>query len=567
MDVLLLLVTVVLLVIGFPVAFALGGAALAFAAFATWSGQGSLLELLPARIFGSVMTNETLVAIPLFVLMGMALERGRVAETAFEGLTKLLGDAPRGLVIAVLLVGTLLAASTGIVGATVTTLGLIALPALLQRQVPASLACGAVCAAGTLGQIIPPSIALVILGDQISNAFAGAQTTLQQAAWTSGDAFTPRSVSVGDLFAGALLPGLLLAGIYVLYALLRPLPRATSPAKPSTMTRAQAWQALLAPLVLIFAVLGALLSGIAPPSEAAAVGAAGALLLAAIRVPIVQEQTALPRLGAWMAGGVIGLLASAWVLGPSAHPGLPLVGAMIGALLLGAGLVRRQIGTALASISANGILVSGLTGALALIFGKLDATFVAAPLALAGVVGLLAALHRLYRAETLAPMTQPPLGITALLFRLLIGAAAFGLVLRDLGGDETVRGLLETMPGGSNGAVVLVLAVMVLLGLFLDFVEITLIVVPIAAPILLSQPEIDPIWLGVMMALALQTSFMTPPLGYALFYLRGVAPDSVDTREIYRGVLPFVALQIGALAIVWFWRDLAIWLPVQIFGF
>lgn len=574
MDILLLVVTVLLLLAGFPVAFTLGGVAVLFAGVIALTGDGGFIALLPARIFGSIMINETLIAIPFFVLMGMALEQGRVAEDAFAGLTRLLRGTPRGLVIAVLLVGTLLAASTGIVGATVTTLGLIALPTLLRKGVPPSLACGSVCAAGTLGQIIPPSIALVILGDQIASAYSGAQTRLQQAAWATGDIFTPRSISVGDLFAGSLLPGVMLATLYLAYVLLRPtawdagVPQMHKTEPSSTMPIAAAWRALLPPLFLMLIVLGSILAGIAPPSEAAGIGALGALGLAAIRSFPETETKEIPRGAASLAGASTGLIATAVVMGPDGPAGIPFIGALVGAFMFLLPQIRRAAARALHHIGRLGILAGAAAGGAALIIGGTGSgmDLIAAPLAVFGGISALAALHRLYCANMLMAIAERALRLTAMIFAILVGAAAFGLVFRDLGGDETIRSMLNTFPGGTTGAILVVLGIMVLLGLFLDFVEITLIVVPIAAPILLSQPGVDPIWLGVMMALALQTSFMTPPLGYALFYLRGVAPADVSDADIYRGVRPFIGLQLIALCVVWFWQDLATWLPLKIFG-
>ncbi len=451
---LLLFVSVILaLLAGFPVAFTLGGTALTFAAIGAITGtfNDALLSSLPNRVFG-IMGNETLVAVPLFVFMGVTLERARIAEDLLDTLSRLFGGLRGGLGISVTFVGMLLAASTGIVGATVVTMGLLSLPTMLKRGYSAEVATGTICASGTLGQIIPPSIILVMLGDVMSSAYQQAQVEM--------GIFSPKTVSVGDLFAGALMPGLLLVLLYVLYllgaAFLRPdLMPAHERGDDDAVSISQILQALLPPLALIFAVLGSILSGLATPTEAAGVGGMGALLLA---------------------------------------------------------LSRREL-----------------------------------------------SLSRL------RDIMQATLKISSMVFLILIGASLFSLVFRGFGGDDGVHAILETLPGGVAGAVILVMLVMFLLGFVLDFIEITFVVVPIVGPVLLAM-GLDPVWLGVMIAINLQTSFLTPPFGFALFYLRGVAPPSVTTQQVYRGVVPFIAIQLGALLLIALFPELVTWLPGKIYG-
>jgi tripartite ATP-independent transporter DctM subunit len=451
---LLLFVSVILaLLAGFPVAFTLGGTALAFAALGAVTGtfNDALLSSLPNRVFG-IMGNETLVAVPLFVFMGVTLERARIAEDLLDTLSRLFGSLRGGLGISVTLVGMLLAASTGIVGATVVTMGLLSLPTMLRRGYSPEVATGTICASGTLGQIIPPSIILVMLGDVMSSAYQQAQVEM--------GSFSPKTVSVGDLFAGALIPGLLLVVLYVLYLLgaawFRPaLMPAYERGDEDAVSVVQILRALLPPLTLIFAVLGSILAGLATPTEAAGVGGLGALLLA---------------------------------------------------------LSRREINLA-----------------------------------------------------RLRDIMQATLKISSMVFLILIGASVFSLVFRGFGGDDGVHAILEALPGGVVGAVLVVMLVMFLLGFVLDFIEITFVVVPIVGPVLLAM-GLDPVWLGVMIAINLQTSFLTPPFGFALFYLRGVAPAAVTTQQIYRGVVPFIAIQLGALLLIALFPELVTWLPGKIYG-
>lgn len=450
---LLFLSVIVLLLAGFPVAFSLGGTALLFA-FAGILGGGfeaAFLSGLPIRVFG-IMSNETLLAVPLFVFMGVTLERARIAEDLLDSLSSLFGSLRGGLGISVTLVGMLLAASTGIVGATVVTMGLLSLPTMLKRGYSAEIATGTICASGTLGQIIPPSIILVMLGDVMSSAYQRSQL--------SQGIFSPKTVSVGDLFAGALLPGLLLVLFYIVYliavAVFRP---SAMPAHSSmdgqAVSMSRLLRALFPPLALIFAVLGSILGGFATPTEAAGVGATGALLIA---------------------------------------------------------LQRRQLSL-----------------------------------------------------ERLREVMQSTLRISSMVFFILIGASLFSLVFRGYSGDDGVREILHALPGGAFAAMLVVMLVMFLLGFVLDFIEITFVVVPIVGPVLLAM-GLDPVWLGIMIAINLQTSFLTPPFGFALFYLRGVAPATVSTGQIYRGVIPFVAIQLFALLVLAVFPDLVTWLPDMLYG-
>lgn len=447
---LLFLAVFLVLLLGYPVAFALGGTALWFALLGVWLDlfDSAFLEALPNRLFG-IMTRETLVAVPLFVFMGTVLERTKIAEELLEDLARLFGKLRGGMGIATILVGMVMAASTGIVGATVVTLGLLALPTMLKRGYSPALSCGAICASGTLGQLIPPSIVLVLLGDVLSAAYQQAQ--LEQGI------FSPKTVSVGDLFAGALIPGILLVLLYLLLiitlAFLKPswLP----PVETGRPSWKSLMESLLPPLLLIIAVLGSILVGLATPTEAAAIGGVGALILA---------------------------------------------------------ILKRQLSF-----------------------------------------------------EVLRHCCESTCRITSMVFMILIGAAIFSLVFRGFYGDEMVVGWLSDLPGGETVAFVLVMGVMFLLGFVLDFIEITFVVLPIVGPALLKM-GFDPIWLGVLVALNLQTSFLTPPFGFSLFYLRGVAPSEVKTAQIYLGVVPFIALQLLLLLVLYFWPELVTWLPEKLYS-
>lgn len=450
---LIMFVTVCLvLMAGFPVAFSLAGTAIAFSliGIATGTFQLSDFGFLPGRLFG-IMTNETLVAVPLFVFMGVMLERSRVAENLLDTMALLFGSLRGGLGISVMIVGMLLAASTGIVGATVVTMGLLSLPTMLKRGYDPSIATGAICASGTLGQIIPPSIVLILLGDVLSSAYQQAQLAIGN--------YSPDILSVGDLFAGALIPGLLLVMAYIIWLMLvawfKPQLVPVSehcPGQDKLLSKALA--ALLPPLSLIIAVLGSILAGYATPTEAASIGAVGAILLAVIR-------------------------------------------------------------------------------------GQFDM-------------------------DKLRDVVQRCTQICSMVFVIFIGASVFSLVFRGFGGDDAIHHFLHSLPGGVLGAMLVVMVLMFLLGFVLDFIEITFVVVPIVGPVLLSM-GLDPVWLGVMIAINLQTSFLTPPFGFALFYLRGVAPAEVATGEIYKGVAPFIVIQLLALVALSIWPELATWLPDTIY--
>jgi tripartite ATP-independent transporter DctM subunit len=445
---------VLVLLAGYPVAFSLGGIALIFAYVGSTTGifDPAFLGTMPNRVFG-IMSNETLMAVPLFVFMGVTLERARIADSLLENLSSLFGSLRGGLGISVTVVGMLLAASTGIVGATVVTMGLLSLPTMLRRGYSPAVATGTICASGTLGQIIPPSIILVLLGDVLSSAYS--QSQLMQGI------FSPDTVSVGDLFVGALIPGLGLVTLYVIYlvvlAIVKP---ETMPPNPPVADEDRiglfgVLMALLPPLTLILAVLGSIMGGFATPTEAAGVGAVGALLLA---------------------------------------------------------LTKRA-----------------------------------------------------FSVDRLTEVMRSTVRVSSMVFLILIGASLFSLVFRGFGGDRLVQDLLLSLPGGVVGAMFSVMLLMFLLGFVLDFIEITFVVVPIVGPILLAM-GVDPVWLGIMIAINLQTSFLTPPFGFALFYLRGVAPASVETRDIYIGVMPFVAIQLLALVLLALYPSLATWLPSVVYG-
>ncbi len=517
----MIIVTFGAILIGFPVAFTLAGVALLFA------GAASLLDIfnpalfgaLPSRIFGNAMTNEVLLAVPLFIFMGLALERSRIAEDLMMALSRLLGSRPGGLGYAVFAVGALLAASTGIVGATVVTMGLIALPVMLRNGYKPSLAAGSIAAAGTLGQIIPPSIVLIILGDQLSNSYAEAQRAIGN--------WAPEPLTVGDLFAGALLPGLALVGLYAIYlaCVTRARPGDAPPVKQDVGVRAPPLgPVLIAPGLLIVGVLGSILGGIATPTEAASIGAVGALLLAASRLDAAS---------------------------------------------------RRRAPHALTAIAVTVFCVSVadlriMRDDIALFDGFMIALALAAVAVVSWSVVAAAVALRRARPDSESPVVltavmRGTVRMTAMVFTILIGASVFALVFRGLGGDRMVEDLLNGLPGGATAAVVVVMAVVFVLGFFLDFIEITFVVVPIVAPVLFAM-DVDPVWFGVMIAINLQTSFLTPPFGFALFYLRGVAPPSLATADIYRGVAPFIALQVLMLAVLAVIPELATWLPGMIYG-
>jgi len=512
LDLIMFAALMVAILSGFPVSFSIAGVAVAFAYLGWMLGvmDVSLLGALGQRAFG-LLTNTTLIAIPVFVLMGAILEKSKIAEELLDTMGRSFGQLRGGLGISVVLVGALLAASTGIVGATVVAMGLIALPTMLRAGYNPSVASGIVCTAGTLGQIIPPSTLLIILADVMSNAF-------QQAQYEQGK-FSVEALSVGQFFAAAIIPGFVLVLLYLLYILilgaLRPQdmpPANIGLAKPD---RKEVLVAIVPPVLLIFAVLGAILGGIATPTEAASVGAIGALL---------------------MAGRKIGI-----------NPRLILIGAaslILLGILAGSYPVRLQR----SDIGATEWLIGGGYTVLALI----------------GVVSVGLALRAAIRKRIIHEALNSTLTMTAMIFATILAAGFFSLVFIGLGGEERVAHLLENLPGGPNGALLFVMIFVFILGFFLDFVEISVIVLPLVAPSLILMGH-DPIWLGVMLAINLQTSFLTPPFGFSLFYLRAAAPPEITTGHIYKGIVPFIGLQALGVLLVWALPFLATWLPAMLF--
>ena len=456
--IILMLITLLsVLMTGFPVAFTLSGVALIFGLGGTLFGIFDLafIQALPNRIYG-IMTNDLLIAVPLFVFMGVMLEKSKIAEELLDTMGLLLGGLRGGLGVSVTLVGALLAASTGIVGATVVTMGLLSLPTMIKRGYDPAISCGSICAAGTLGQIIPPSIVLILLGDQISAAY-------QQAQLAKGN-FAPEAISVTDLFFGALLPGLCLVVLYIIWQLIYaniypksmpPIPKEERSAISRKELYKRVFKVLIPPLLLIIAVLGSILMGLATPTESAGVGAIGAILLA---------------------------------------------------------YSRKQL---------NFNILKMVT---------------------------------LSTAQT-----------TSMVFTILIGAAMFSLVFRGFGGDDIVADFLLSIEGGVVIAIIITMVLMFILGFFLDFIEIIYVVLPIIGPAILMM-DINPLWFAVMIAVNLQTSFLTPPFGFSLFYLRGVAPKGITTNHIYKGAVPFVLIQLFMLGILAIFPELATWLPEIIYN-
>ena len=496
------------ILIGYPVSFTLAGVATAFAfiGFALGDFDLSLLGAFSQRVFG-IMTNNVLIAIPLFVFMGVVLEKSRIAEQLLETMARLFGGVRGGLGISVVLVGALLAASTGIVGATVVAMGMIALPTMLRNRYDPALSCGIVCTAGTLGQIIPPSTLLIILADVMSNSF-------QQAQFAAGK-FTVETISVGQLFAAAFVPGLLLVAIYITYLLIRAwLSPNAAPAIATLEDRPkmrEVMAAIVPPVLLIFAVLGSILGGIATPSEAASVGAIGAALMAGVRLGVPSRLV--------LSGGA--------ALGFTA-------------LLSGLFPVRLQR----SDVALADWLLSGIYTLLLII----------------GFVAIVTCLVRLHRRDTLGQVLTSTMSVTAMIFATILTASMFSLVFVGLGGEERIESILQAMPGGPLGALIFSMLVIFVLGFFLDFVEITVIVLPLMVPALIIMGH-DPMWLAILIAINLQTSFLTPPFGFSLFYLRGAAPAEISTGQIYRGVIPFIGLQALGISLIWLLPELATWLP------
>ena len=437
------------LLLGFPVAFTLGGVSLIFAGLGSIFGIFDLylLETIPNRLFG-IMTNSTLVAVPLFVFMGVILEKSKIAEKLLESMSEIFGNLKSGLGISVIIVGALLAASTGIVGATVIAMGLISLPAMLKKGYSEEVSTGLIAATGTLGQIIPPSIALVILGDVLATAY-------QQAQLSMGN-FSAKSFSVGDLFVAAVIPGLLLVTAYSFYFIFNISQKTFNYEKSEekSVSLVNILKILIPPFLLIFSVLGSIILGVASPTEAAGIGAIGSILIAV--------------------------------------------------------------------------------------------------------------LNRKLSFSVLADAVKQTAFISSMVFMILIGASIFSLVFRGFGGEELITNLFDAIPGGLFGSMLIVMILVFLLGFILDFIEISFVVVPIVGPILIAMGA-DPLWLGIMLAINLQTSFLTPPFGFALFYLRGVTPEKVKTETIYKGVIPFIMIQILILCLVAYFPFLATYLPSAIY--
>ena len=453
LSLLLFISIIAVLLLGVPVSLALAGTSLIFAVIGIFLGEfeASFLTGLPNRIYG-IMTNPTLLAIPLFVFMGITLEKSKIAENLLESLSVLFSGIRGGLAIAVTLIGMLLAASTGIVGATVVTMGLLALPTMQKNNYSTELSTGIICASGTLGQIIPPSIVLVMLGDVISSSYQYTQMNLGN--------YSPRTVSVGDLFAGALIPGVILVLFYISYILLISYidPKSAPKNKDSDIgpdNPKKIISSLLPPLGLMVLVLGSILLGMASPTEAAGIGAFGALIISYTRKTLNKK--------------------------------------------------------------------------------------------------------------IVLEISNSTLKITGMVFFILISASVFSLVFRGFSGDELVHNFLTGLPGDKVSAMIITMIVIFVLGFILDFIEITFVVIPIVAPILLGM-GFDPVWLGIMIAINLQTSFLTPPFGFALFYLRGVAPYTVKTQQIYKGIIPFVLIQIIMLVILSIYPEIITFLPDYIYS-
>ncbi len=493
---------------GIPAMLAIAGVPLVTAVIASGFGAFDLrfLTFFPARVWG-VMTNTLLMAVPLFVLMGVLLERAQLAERMLGVLARLLGGSPRGMALAVLAFSTMIAAATGIIGATVVMLVLVALGPMLAAGIPQRQASGLICTSGTLGQIIPPSILLVLLGDQIG-------TTYLEAQQRAGN-FAPQPVSVGDLFAGALIPGLVLVGLYGVYVALTLRPARGSPRPPRAAP--VPWPEIvftfLPPMLLILAVLGSILAGVATATEAAGLGAVGALLLAAFAQ-----------------------MHSRWGRALMAAAGLSAFG-LVALRMAGLGRAALDSPAGMAALAAACLIAAG--------------TVLAA--------------GKLWRGGLLQGALSETMKISGMVFGIIIAASMLALVFRGFGGDRQVAAIMSTLPGGDLGAILLVMAVVFVLGFILEAVEIIYIVVPLLGPAILGT-DISPVWFAVLLAMNLQTSFLTPPFGFALFYFRSAAPRSITSGDIYRGVAPFVALQLLALALLLAVPGLATWLPRVIFG-
>jgi len=545
--VLLVAIMVFALSSGFPVAFSLPGSAIlaiAIAAFCGWVFEGNTDAYFvlggPNQWLSAGVTNyrslywvverDTLIAIPLFIFMGIMLQRSKIAEDLLVAMAQLFGPIPGGLGISVVFVGALLAATTGIVGATVIAMGLISLPAMLRNNYSRSLACGTICASGTLGQIIPPSIVLIILADQLSNAADQAATArtaeykLATGEFTMPGDFDVVTASAGDMFMGAFIPGMILVGIYMLYILISALinPKIAPPVpfegKYDHKFVLQVLLALVPPLTLIFIVLGSIILGVATVNQAGAIGAVGAMLMGSYRLMEGRKK--------------------------AYYPAVMAIGAVMVILTLG-NFFSLNIKNIETGYDAFGIVMASIA-VLVLIYAIAWATW------------------RAFKIDdTLHGVMMDTAKTTSMVFIILLGAAMLTSAFRGFGGEELVKDYLTSLPGGFWTQFVVVMAVIFFLGFFLDFLEIAVVVVPIVAPILLADPSanVTAVWFGVMVGLNIQTSFLTPPFGFSLFYLRGVAPREVKTTQIYKGAAAFIVLQLLGLAIAGAFPNLVNYLP------
>ena len=555
MEIVFLIILITLMAIaltsGFPVAFALPGSAILAIALAALCGylfagdtsayfhEGGPIEWLTAGVtnFRSLywdVERDTLIAVPLFIFMGIMLQRSKIAEDLLVAMAQLFGPVPGGLGISVVFVGALLAATTGIVGATVIAMGLISLPAMMRHKYANSLAAGTICASGTLGQIIPPSIVLIILADQLGSASDQANTARKamfKAAtgeFSMPAPFGVSSASAGDMFMGALLPGLVLVGLYMIYILITAVTRPKSaPPVPYEGKYDRRFvlnvvRSLIPPLALIFVVLGAILLGIATVNQAGAVGAMGAIVMGGYRLAADKRGAYRPAILTLVSTAAIMVVLHFFEINVKDIKGS-----------------HDVLGVTLAAVAVIGLLA-----------------------------GLLWSGWRVYRIEnTLSGVMVETARTTSMVFIILLGAAMLTAAFRAFGGEAMVREYLTSLPGGFWSQFIVVMAVIFVLGFFIDFIEISVVVVPIVAPILLTDPSanVTAIWFGVMVGINMQTSFLTPPFGFSLFYLRGVAPPSLKTLQIYRGAVAFILLQLAGLAIAGAYPTLVNYLPDRIY--
>ena len=518
-EVLLIILVICLLggiLSGLPVSFVLIGVPFLIAAIGAIFDifDMAFLAAFPSRVFG-ILTNPIIISVPLFVLMGGLLERSGIAKKMMLTAGALFGNRRGGMAYAVIIVGALLAASTGLIAATVFMMGLIVLPAMMKGNYSNRLSAGVICASGSLGQIIPPSILLILLTDQVSTAYQSGRRAAGE--WAADP------VSVGDLFAGAMLPGLLLVGLYLIYTFIisHLRPKSCPPIKVSQiegmgdkLTFMNVVQALFAPLMLIVLVLGSILGGVATPTESAALGAGGALLLVGLNRQDISK---------WIRRSYIAVGVSAFAL---------LLLRLTGAMSI-LGCVNLK------SIVGNGAFLVLICGFLTVVYQEL-------------------------RYGDLFLVAKTTATMVASIFMIVIGAFMLSLVFRGLGGDEIVSEILTSLPGGAPTALLAVMVIVFFLGFILEYIEIIFIVVPIAGPPLMAA-GINPVWFAILLTMNLQMSFMTPPFGYALFYLRSVAPPDLTTLDIYKGIIPFVIIQLFALGMVAIFPEIATWLPGVIY--